>query len=483
MSKGTVSVKKNFLYNFSLQFITYVFPIILAPYLARVLTPVGVGNNAVVLSIVTFFVLSISFGYIGYGTRTISALRDNRKEYSSCFWDIVFSKCFLFFVVFLIYSIVFLFLNVMGQYRKLFLAYSILLLDGALNISFFFQGLEKFKIISLLNIFSRSLCLILTFVLVKNEGDLLKYVIIYCSQTFFVSFASWFFVKDSVNRPDFHNVHPFIAIKNSLLFFLPTIAMNLCSLVDKTMLGFLASNLEVGYYEEATKAPTIIIGLICSLAPVMLSRMSKIVDDKTEFSHKIYQMFEVYFLLAFPAFFGLMAITSYFVVSFFGSDYYPSVDIGLYFAPVILFSPISILLGSSYYGPKNKILLWACFYFVGAFVNIVLNVPFIRFLGGKGAAMTSVLSELIMAFLFVFFSKKDIFYKPIFSASIKPFACSAIMFGVLEILNFYFIDGSSFSYLWRLIFDITVGSLVYFLLLVVSKEPFVFSSIKRYLGK
>jgi hypothetical protein len=101
------------------------------------------------------------------------------------------------------------------------------------------------------------------------------------------------------------------------------------------------------------------------------------------------------------------------------------------------------------------------------------------FFGGKGAAITSSISEFLMAFLFVHFSKKDVDYRSVFSVFIKPIVSSLAMFFILEVFNFFFLDGSSLSQLWRMVLDIVLGALVYFFILIILKERLILSSIKK----
>ena len=82
------SIKKNFLYNISYQMVSALIPIILTPYIARVLTANGVGISSYVTANVTYFQLFSFLGIAGHGQREIAIVRNDKQKVSRIFWEL-----------------------------------------------------------------------------------------------------------------------------------------------------------------------------------------------------------------------------------------------------------------------------------------------------------------------------------------------------------------------------------------------------------
>ena len=90
------SLKINIILSFGIQLITYLVPLISAPYVARILLPDGVGSFSYAYSITTIFALLITWGFPYFGTRNISKLRDDKNALSNEFWSVFFSRSLFF---------------------------------------------------------------------------------------------------------------------------------------------------------------------------------------------------------------------------------------------------------------------------------------------------------------------------------------------------------------------------------------------------
>ena len=78
----TKSIKKNYIYNLIYNLSNLLIPLMLAPYLSRILGVEGVGIKSYTLSIVSNFIIIASLGIAEYGQREIAINRDNIHERS-----------------------------------------------------------------------------------------------------------------------------------------------------------------------------------------------------------------------------------------------------------------------------------------------------------------------------------------------------------------------------------------------------------------
>ena len=76
--------------NFILTVSNFLFPLIIFPYVSRVLLPEGTGKVAFALSIVSYFTLFASFGVATYGIRAIAQVRDDKDRLSKTMHELLF---------------------------------------------------------------------------------------------------------------------------------------------------------------------------------------------------------------------------------------------------------------------------------------------------------------------------------------------------------------------------------------------------------
>ena len=134
-----MKVVKNFLWNMGYQVFVLLLPIITIPYVSRVLGPTGIGINAYTNSIVQYFILFGTLGLTVYGNREVAYQRDNSKKLSNIFWELTFFKLITTGIAVAFYLG---FVLVSGEYEIFYLIQGLFLLASAIDVSWFFQGLE-----------------------------------------------------------------------------------------------------------------------------------------------------------------------------------------------------------------------------------------------------------------------------------------------------------------------------------------------------
>ncbi|EKQ05929.1 membrane protein [Lacticaseibacillus paracasei] len=130
------------------QVFVLLLPIITIPYVSRVLGPTGIGINAFTNSIVQYFVLLGTLGLTMYGNREVAYHRDKPKQLSNLFWELTLLRLVTTGIATLLYLG---FILLSGQYQTFYLIQGLLLIATAIDVSWFFQGLEEFRITVLRN--------------------------------------------------------------------------------------------------------------------------------------------------------------------------------------------------------------------------------------------------------------------------------------------------------------------------------------------
>lgn len=463
------SIKKNYLYNLIYQILTIIIPIITAPYLARVLGVKGTGVTSYTLSIVSYFIIFGSIGVSSYGQREIAMNRDDKNKCSKLFWELFLLK--LFTSVLSILGYIFLIVS-STKYNVIYFILTLNILASVFDISWFFQGFEEYKFISIRNIIIKTLFTISIFVFVKNKNDLNLYILLNGLSLLISSLSLWIRLPKMINKISLKKINVFSHLKNSLIYFLPQIATQIYTMLDKTMLGIITKGeIENGYYEQAYKIITMSLTVITSLNTVMSPRMSYLYKEKKhdEIKEKLFKSLQFTFFLGVPMMFGI-ASTAYGMVDwFYGFEYEKVKFLLVVFSPIIIIIALSGCLGGQYLTPCGKRLQSAGALWGGAIINFLLNLILIPKYASLGAAISSVIAELIITILYFVLSKEYVDVKKMLKKFYKYFIASILM--AIVILCLYNILKIS---ILSTVIEIITGIIVYILVLLILKDDMIY---------
>ena len=164
---------QNFSYLSALQIFNMLLPLITYPYLIRILGKETYGLVIFAQAIIGYLVILVGFGFNISATKEVSVHRDNKEKLSEIVSSVLIIKGCLFILAFLILSILLYFIPQAHGYEMLFYLTMYMCLYELIFPIFYFQGIEKMKYMTYLNLVSRLIFLALIFILVKSESDYL----------------------------------------------------------------------------------------------------------------------------------------------------------------------------------------------------------------------------------------------------------------------------------------------------------------------
>lgn len=460
------SLKINLILNVLYEVLLIVAPLITTPYVSRVLRPEGIGVFSYTSSLVTYFTMVAVIGTANYGKREIARLRDDKTAYSRAFWEIELVKIITT-VLCTVVWITFAFLY--EKYSIYLLILSFTVIAQLFDISWFFGGLEKFKYSVVINSLVKIVTVVCIFVFVKSQNDLWLYILI-CSLGTLLGFVSmWVFLPKHICKEAINTKETLIHFKNSCIYFLPTIAISIYTVLDKTLIGLITNDeSQNGYYEEATKIINLVKG-VCfgAINGVMTARASYLYEKKDTAGWKRVTdvTYQLTTFLTVGACFGLAAISRIFVPIFFGEGYDPVVTLLYIMSPIALCICISNVAGMLFYTPTNKIKLGSVLLVTGSAINLILNLILIPRIYSYGAAIGSLVAEFIIAILFVIFTKGFITFKMMFACLWKKIIAGGLMFCCVFFLTP--VINEHIGGIKLLIVDVAIGFVVYFLALIL----------------
>lgn len=469
------SIKKNYLYNISYQVFMAIVPLITTPYISRILEIDGIGIYSYTYSIVRYFWLFSVLGTATYGLRIIGISQEDLEERSYKFWNLFLLKAFLSTVgifCYIFYTVKF------ADNRNIALIQGIYLLAAMIDISWFYQGMENFKKITIKNFIIKIMNVIFIFLFIKKKDDLILYTFGLAFFQFIGNFSMWWNLKKYIKKVKINKLNPFRYLKVCLELFFPSISAQIFSVIDKSMIGWITKDpIENGYYEQAMKIIDVSLVFITTLGTIMVPRVARNYKEgkKQDIESSLDQSLIFTYFLGFPMMFGIIGISEKFVPLFFGNGYEKSIIILGILSFLYIFMGINAITGTQYMISTGQQKKHTVFLFISGCVNIILNYILIKKYSSIGAAVASVIGEIALTVMEITYLYKTKQYNAFRSLR---FAVSYILASLIMFVCIRFIIKDIHSLIGLMILIIFSFG-IYIISLIVFRDKFVINQINN----
>ena len=388
------NVKSNLKYSTIYQIVAILTPLLISPYIARILGAEGIGKYAYAYSVAYYVSLFIKLGVENYGNRLIATVRGNFVELSTEFWGVFVLQLFcgcICSIVYLIYSFF------VAEDRILALIMYGVLLSNSIDVTWFFYGLEEIKSIVFRDILLKLVSTLLILYFVREGSDIWIYSTIMSLGFLVTQVVLWpqLLKKVKFTRVRVENIVKHI--KPNIVLFVPVIAISIYKIMDKIMLGIMSTKTEVGYYESSEKIVKVPMAFIIALGTVMLPHMSNIITKGKFSTNKVNDIIikSEQFVIALSSLlaFGIMAVAKEFVPLFYGEGFEKCVYLYYLLLPSCIFLAFANVIRTQCLLPMQKDKEYIISLFVGALVNLIVNLLAIPKLHSIGAAIGTLAAE------------------------------------------------------------------------------------------
>lgn len=402
------TLQKNFTYNVLYQLLVIVLPLITAPYIARRLGAESVGIYSYTSSVAQYFLLFAMLGISNHGNRCVAVVKADPDKLSNTFCSIYAIQLGTFIistVLYLVYILLFC-----GDNKRIATIQLIYVLSGTFDISWYYFGTEQFKITVTRNTIIKLTTVLMMFVFVRSSGDLWKYTLIMALGALASNLYLWRYIPNQVKLKRVSLEQIKLHIKPVVVLFVPVIAYSIYKIMDKIMLGNMASYAQVGYYENAEKIISIPMGVVTALGTVMLPRMSSMISKGENEKAKEYIRLSIKLvtIIGSAIAFGFIGISSVFVPVYFGAEYLPCISLINILSVAVFFISWANVVRTQYLIPQHYDKIYVVSMILGAIVNFSLNSLLIPRLKGDGAALGTVAAEFTVMITQMFMIRKEI---------------------------------------------------------------------------
>lgn len=361
-------LSRNIIALFLVQLANYAAPILVLPYLTRVLGVEYFGYIAVLLSLCALSFVLTDFGFGLTATYRISKSKNNISLIQNILSSIISLKLLLFILsCFFLLLYFYLNKNVLDTFNvKLYVC--LIILGQCFQFSWFFQGLERMHNITIFMVASKVVYVILVILLVKNNTDYEFVLLSYGISSLFASFISIFLIFKSGFR---FNVVKFKVIKNEFLlglnFFLSRLSVSVYTSASTFLIGNFSGLNQAALYSSAERLYQAGQSL---LSPVTQALYPHVAQNK---NFKLF--FYIFFLILIPLIalaFILTIFSSEILSIFFGDEFSSAAGIYDIFIIVMLINFVGVYFGYPAFALLDRINIANSTVYVGAITQLFL---------------------------------------------------------------------------------------------------------------
>lgn len=398
------------LYTFK-TFMGVIFPMVTFPYASRVLGAEGIGKVTFSNSIVSYFILVAGLGILSYAIREGSKYRDDRQEFEQFASEIYTINIMATFISVLVFGVTVFYFEKLINYQGILLILGLAIPLTTVGVEWIFNIFEDYLYITVRSLVVQLFSLVILFIFVRTPKDIYQYAIFYLFSTVAANIFNLFYARKYCSLHLCFNKEMVKHLKPILVIFASSVASTIYVSTDTTLLGIIHDDATVGYYAAASKIYSVLRVSVDAVVSVSFARLSFYLGNQmqSEFDRLAKKIVHIAFLVLAPLTVGVFFMAKEAIHILNGTGFDPAIITLQILSIAMPYSVLASVLTKIAFLPYKyeKDILIATI--VGAVTNFFLNLYLIPILREKGAALTTVLAEVLVLAIMIYRMNK--FYK------------------------------------------------------------------------
>ncbi|MEE5988677.1 polysaccharide biosynthesis C-terminal domain-containing protein [Ligilactobacillus equi] len=373
------------------------FPLLTYPYITRVLSVSNLGKVNFSQTLVSYFAILAQFGILQFAVRTGAPLRDQPTSLRTFARQIFSINVITTSIALILLGLVMILPTPLMVYRPYVIILSLTVLSVPLAVDWLCFIFEDFLYLTLRTILINVVSILLMFRWVKDDSDVLLYVFLLALVASVGNLSNFLYTRKYVKLSLIRQTN-WSQYRGSLwLFFITSLTTMVYLNADITLLGLLASNQAVGLYAVATKVYAVTKQLINSAITTTLARLAYVQrQDEQAFRTLLRQIIAVTSFFAYPLMMGIILLRREALLILATPAYLVAAPTLALLALALIFGVFANVLGQGLLVvlQREKYVVWASI--ASATVNVLLNFWLIPLAGIAGAALTTIIAEIVL---------------------------------------------------------------------------------------
>lgn len=472
------SIKVNALLNIIKQCCNILLPLITYPYISRVVGAASLGRFSFADSIVQYAIILATLGAPAYAIREGARVRDNKKEITALSAKIFTINIISMLVSLFVLTLLLIFSSRINKETTLILILCINMVSIVLGRDWINSIYEEFLFITLRYIIFQVLALIFLFMFVKSPDDLIIYTVIVMFGNAGAQIANIFHTAKIVPYRIHLSKDLLVHLKPILYMFGISVASIIYINSDITILGFMRSEQEVGVYYIVGKVYTIIKALLNAIITVSVPRLSYYLGkNDTNGYRQLLSSLRIYlYTFIIPCIVGLFMLSENILKIIGGNEYSDGVNGFRLLCSAMFFAVFACFYSQSILIPNRKENVFMAATIISAIINVILNLIFIPLMGIRGAALTTLISEIVVLLICSYKSRK--LHDDFGTRGMLPIAAGSLSIVVICIAVKYL----PINYILQTILSVICSVISYSVFLIIGKNQAAVSFLSKFSG-
>ena len=369
--------------------------------------------------------------------------------------------------------------NLQGYGALLAVSSAAIVLQG-MGMEWLYQAVEEYRYIALRSILFQFIALAALFLFVREPDDVLAYSVVLLTASSGSYLLNFINARKYIRFRRYSHLEIKRHLKPVLWLFAMAVSIELYTVLDSTMLGFLKGDAAVGQYTAAVKVNKMMNSLITAAGAVMIPRFSYYVyhQETDKVKSLVDNVYNFVFILSVPIAMGLFMLSDEIILLFSGEGFAAAALTMRILTPIVVIIPFSIVANQQIFVPMGKEKLILKSTLTGAVTNFTFNMLLIPRYAQNGAAVATVLAEgAVSAVCFMnirrYFDMKKVFrYFGQYWLAALPIVPLALLVRSLHLHAVY-----------TILMDAVLSAACYFALLGLFKNPYLQMGIKMVKSK
>lgn len=380
------TLTKNFSALAVLQAMRYLIPFIVLPYVTPIIGVEHFGEIAVAYAIALIFQTFVKFSFDFIGARDIARNREDMEKVSDIVSTILCARIILYILAFTLLSCIVL---VVPQFREIWLLILISVATAffSMHVSeWFFQGMEKMEHITIVNVISRVVYLVLIFLFIKEREDYILYPLF---NLFGFVLAAVYSIgmmtmkyKCRLHVPSWEKMAD--SFKTGKDLFVNLVCMSFCVNLPNILLGIISGSAAAGLYDAAGRLHNAGKHSVDVLNRTFFPFLSRHLDK-----HTVYRRINFVFSLLLAVL--LFALAPFLIRLLYSEEFLPAIALLRILAVSVFFIGISSAYGVNYLLLIGQEKLLRNITSTVTLVGVVLFTVLTYLFGAVGAAVAVVI--------------------------------------------------------------------------------------------
>lgn len=477
------SIKLNTFYKTVLNVCNIIFPLLTAPYIARVLSVDGFTECNRVTSVISWFSPFAVFGVYTYGLRTISQVKNNKIEVEKLFSSLFFLSVLFSAITTIAYFLLIYASPFFKDYIGLYIIGSSQLLFTCFANDWMNEASENYGFILVKSFVCKLIYVLSVFSFIKKANDAYLYILFTSISVILNNLLTFAFNKWRFKFRKIDLLKTFKLIKPLFIVFLLVNSSMLYTMLDRFFLTYFTDKMELTFYHISQVLSNSVVQVTSSVIMVSIPRLSYFwgSQKKEAYYDLLKKSSSLFSVLSFPCCMGMAFLSTEIIYLYSGEKYLAGNVVLFAFCIRYLISNFDSIFAKQILLPTNNENSLTKIYYTAGIYNLLAKGILLYF--KKLSALTCIVStttaDILVVILQIIEIKKKNIKNVVFSKDlIIPLLVSVLFSVVIFIIHQFLIPENIKNVILISFLSVSICSILYFAALLATKNKILLSFMR-----